>query len=147
MTHCDNVLDLSKHPRWLVLHQQERCRQGRDKSIDGLPEDLRLSAAIAGCLRPEVDRRGGYKPAARSWGVDYRSLQGWCAGTGTLPRAEHLLRVARLHPPLADLLAREMGLRVDGLTAQELAALRALLPAARVVERLVEPDQADLFAG
>ncbi|MFD2232787.1 hypothetical protein [Phaeospirillum tilakii] len=105
--------------------------------------------AVAACIRRFAVAAGGIDAAADLVGVEPRTFRGWQVAGANLPRAEHLLRAGKCYPPLADLLAREMGLRVDGLTAQELAALRALLPAARVVERLVETDQAqaDLFAG
>jgi hypothetical protein len=145
VTHCDNVLDLSKHPRWQILFQDRVSARRTRKStaIDG--DDLQV--AVAACIRRFAAANGGIDAVAELVGVEPRTVRGWQVEGAYLPRAEYLLRVARLHPPLADLLAQEMGIRVDGLTAQEIAALRALLPAARVVERLVEPDQADLFAG
>ena len=139
-----NVIPLHRRVPVVDLTQFERCGALIRKNRSAGDADLRQQ--VAECLRRMVaGTAGGLEAAAGQIETDPRTLQSWCRGT-RLPRLADAVRVARRHPPLADLIGHAMGLPVDGLTAADAAALRQAFSAAgKALAKLDVGGQLALF--
>ncbi|CCG40141.1 hypothetical protein [Magnetospirillum molischianum] len=129
-----------------VLFQGEQCKGRARKTTVFTADDLQFAVAISQCLAGMArETVGGIRGLAKKIDVDPRTLQGWIA-MEALPRLTEARRIAKSCPPFADLLAREMGLPLDTITASDVADLRRSVDtAARVVERLAGPNQLALI--